>query len=606
MHKKLLTLFTTAAVAAMTATAAVEAPTAAWGNWFDGTTTAGDNAIDLTADASGNLYFLNTIATMDSAPDAFYAGQKIFTGALGSKQSNSLDLTKTDAAGNAVWTIYTSMGDCDSSQGGLSVSAAGDVYFLCKIRHTDTSLDKAVTFVDATGAAHTVGEAAVSDNYYFLVLGKASANGAIEWLKTITASTTPVVNNGKDFIANAVYVRGLALDNDNNIFIGGNYRTALTFTNADVEGATITPRNVSAWNGDPQGSVGDMFIAKFSSDGSFVASLTGQGASQQYEQVMGLTAANGMIYVNGAVTPVADGTPSVTLAGKSFPLGSVITPFVGAIDPATMTAAWMTSLQSNPVDNKAAYQNPTVNVIGDKLWLTAQGNGNYLASSGSVFFMTTQGTLREGLLVRFDANTGTVEHGVNSRAGFDGLQATALTVFCGVMQNPDAPQDIYVYGSGLNAAVGAYVRKYDAATLTADPDVVWTVMAPQDKGLATCANMVYNPAAGVMVATSRCNKSILPLGGAVSPAPSAWAIYAASYALPDVLVSGIDTVEAPAADITVGKGSLTVAGDKAATVAVYDIAGRTVTNVSVTPGNAATVSLAPGIYIAAGRKLMVR
>ena len=91
---------------------AAEAPAVEWANLFDGTTSAGDQSSAILA-VSGGAYWLNTLGSTESAPDLFYAGEKIFTGSLynGTSQNNNFALTKTDSDGKAIWTIYSTSGD---------------------------------------------------------------------------------------------------------------------------------------------------------------------------------------------------------------------------------------------------------------------------------------------------------------------------------------------------------------------------------------------------------------------------------------------------------------------------------------------------------------
>ncbi|MDE6207067.1 MAG: hypothetical protein K2M55_04600 [Muribaculaceae bacterium] len=592
---------------AISATAA-EAPVVSWGNWFDGTTTAGDNAIGLAQDVSGALYFLNTVGTTLDAPDAFYAGEKIFTGATGSSQSNSFGLTKTDAAGKAAWTIYTNSGDCDSQQGGVAVTADGSaVYFLTKVRHTSTTLNTPVTFVDAKGAEYAVGPESVENNYYFLVLGKATAEGAIEWLRVIEPGTI-LPADGSTAVSNAVYAKGFAIDKDENIYIGGNYRTPLTFTDKAGKATTITPRSVLAWNGDSQKTVGDLFMARFDAEGYFSQVLTTDGGAHAAEQIFVLTPGeDGTVYFSGLINPT-EAEAIASIGGKDIPVGSTVTPITGAVDGKTLAVKWVTTLRGEAVDGKSAYQNPYLNLVGGTLWLTAQGNGSFSASAGTAATTTEQGTLREGLLVKFDAATGEAVKATASRTGYDGMMATALTGFNGAIQNPDQPEKVYVYGYGLNAAVGTYIRTYDATTLEGEADATWMLMTPQDKGTTTALNMIYDATTGTVTATGRCNKAIEPLGGEVSAAPTGWGVYAAQYQMPDAFISGVESVAAATScvNVSAGKGCLVITAAETTAVAVCDLAGRTVATVAVTAGENATVNVAPGMYIAAGRKVLVR
>lgn len=210
---------------------------ARWVKAFDGKTSAGDNGTEIAIDTNGNALFLNTLGSKEGATDIYFGGQLLFEGGpyIGTSNDNNFDLTKVDAAGNPLWTIYTKSGDCASSQGGVAIAADGGVVFVAKVRQTDGKTDP-VTFVDATGATFDITFDS-KKRYYCLVIAKANADGKITWIKKIDVDHGKAPASDNDFTAEAIYCRGVAVAQDGNIFIGGNFRMPVLF-----EGHKVTPQ----------------------------------------------------------------------------------------------------------------------------------------------------------------------------------------------------------------------------------------------------------------------------------------------------------------------------------------------------------------------------
>ena len=88
-----------------------------------------------------------------------------------------------------------------------------------------------------------------------------------------------------------------------------------------------------------------------------------------------------------------------------------------------------------------------------------------------------------------------------------------------------------------------------------------------------------------------------------------WAVAAARVDLPGEFLTGVENVadgNSASFELTAGRGTLTLSSSEAVSVAVYDLAGRVVAVLSAGEGSCATVNVAPGIYVAAGKKVLVR
>ena len=122
--------------------------------------------------AGNAIYWLNTLGSTDAAPDICYNGEYLFTGSpysAGTSYANNISLTRTDASGAALWSVYSNSGDYASGEGALAVAADGSVVFVGKVRHTDGCLDRQLALVDAAGNTTSFGTA-VERRYYSLVM----------------------------------------------------------------------------------------------------------------------------------------------------------------------------------------------------------------------------------------------------------------------------------------------------------------------------------------------------------------------------------------------------------------------------------------------------
>ncbi len=573
-----------------------EAPAAEWANLFDGTTTAGDQSSAVLG-VTGGAYWLNTLGSTKSAPDLFYAGTKIFTGSLyeGTSQNNNFALTKTDASGKALWTIYSTSGDYAANEGGLAETADGSIIFLARVRHTDGQLNDPLNLIDASGKTYEFG-GTPEKRYYIGILGKADAEGRIQWLRYITPDNTKTIGEDTYDLSDAYTAKSLALDGEGNIFIAGGFSAPLSFAKSATETTKISPRNADEWTG--KGSVADSYIAKLDADGYYTASVQTTGDAFTTDQILNLISAEGKIYFTGTAT--ADEGLKASFGGKELTATESATPFIGSLDPETLEAEWLKILTPGKVDNKYGYQNPALSANGKTLWFTAMFNGTL--SEGANTISSVQGTLREGLLIKLESETGEWLGAADSRADWGD---TMLGGYLAAAQNPTDDAKVYVYGYLMNATKGVFLRGYNATDLTPLTDEEWYVV--KGGGSPSAIGFCYLPSEGVAYITARGNKAFEPLGLEATPAPTGWAILAAKLALPEGLTSGIETPEASSKfTITGGKGCITITAAEACTTAIYDLAGRTIAVVNLSEGETATINLSAGLYIAGANKIAVR
>ena len=559
--------------------AAQDAPAAAWCNLFDGNTSAGDQNTAVAVGADNSVYWLNTLGTTKAAPDVFYAGEKIFTGSLydaGNSYANNFALTRTDTDGTALWTIYSDSGDYASENGGLAVGADGAVYFAAKVRHTDGLTDADLTLTDATGTGYKL-LGSVEKRYYVMVIGKADADGRIEWLRTVDVAHGAIPSGAKDFIADGFSVKDLVLDGAGDIYVCGSHSMDLSFPKAGGAVETLSPRNTADWNGS--GSCGDLFIAKLDADGYYLGSLTAAGAPEKYETLLCMESGRDKIYFQGYAN--ADAAAEATLGGKPFKVGTTVSPFVGCLDTATLTVDWLSCMAGQKVGAQLAIQNTGLTLCNGTLWLAGQFNGRFTSCDDpSKSVSSVQHAQREGMLVKFNAADGSWLAAAASREGF--TSDAAIGAYMKAVQAPGDAARVYVYGYIWGVGGGVFLRGYDASTLAALPDYSWTLIT--SAGTLSAREIAYSPAAGTAYVTARSNKAYSCLGGVTSADPDAWSVCAARFNLPKSLVSGVENVAVDASE--------------AADTAVYDICGRFV--------GRSLEGLPAGLYITGGKKVLVK
>ncbi|MCM1067627.1 MAG: T9SS type A sorting domain-containing protein [Muribaculaceae bacterium] len=576
-----------------TASAALTEPQVEWIKLFDGNTSSGDNSTAVLATSADNIYWLNTLGSTDAAPDLFYAGEKIFTGSpyTGTSVANNFCLTKTDGQGNALWTVYSNSGDYMANQGGLASTADGGVVFFAKVRHTDGYIDRALTLVDAEGTS-TDFSTAVDKRYYMGIVGKVSSEGTLEWLRTINAAT----GSEESFIADGLSTSAIATDATGNIYVAGSFSTELGFAKADGSMAEIAPAAGASF-----------YIARLDADGYYLDSACSTGTLKS-ASLLDITVSGNVLYFEGTATAEDGNTGSFGEA--EIKAGELITPFIGALDLTTGNANWLVSLLSEK-SGQIGWQNSHLTVDGGTLWVAAQASGRFTDPSDVANTITCGGTLRDGLLFKFDATTGRWLGATAGKADFGSANADPSKDLIGYFHAVKSPADddaIYVYGYNMTQK-NVFIRGYSSATLAPITSQDWPVLV--GGGVPAASGFSYLPSEGCAYISARGNAAFTGIGGAVSATPEKWAVFAAGVQLPGNFLSGIENVATTTPDsntftVRTGIGSLTMSCDKDFAATIVDLSGRVVASIALSAGESTTVALPAGFYIVSGRKVIVR
>ena len=603
---------------------AADAPESLFGKVFDSSTTAGDQAQGACVSSDGNVYWHLTGGTTHTARDISYDGKVLFQGAdytaSGTSQNNNLCVLKTDREGNVLWKMYSTTCDYANNQGNIAATSDGGVVFSAKLRSTDDGgtgdfLWNDVTLVDGKGVSHSFEfshEAADTKRFYQVIVGRLSADGQLLWLKSFQADRFGVNDTDKTtFIADAITCPALAVDDSDNVYFGGNYRTRIAISYSSGS-QNLRPHNADNITADTQSAAGDMYVIKLrGTNGDYINSgvttlVSGKVTS---EALNCLEWHNGTLY--GQSLMIGEGAELYYKdAARAFKLEGQFTPVLMAFGTA-LELKWITPIKGETISGRYGFQNCGISLCGNNLWLTGMFDGVLSVDETRSFTSTpSTPTVREGFLLKVDATTGEWVKGVSSRASYPTSLGTGYNMLAGyfkAIQNPQHPENVYVYGYQMANNIGVFMRTYDAETLDSDPTSAWMLAGGN---MPTCQTLAYDPEEGQVFLTARSNRAFSLYGGETVENPTnTWAILLAGYQMPDdFVVSGVEAVEAVmSSGLSVGTadGCIVIENSgETRPVEVFDISGRRIASVIAVPG-ITTIALQRGIYIVAGRKIVI-
>lgn len=581
-------LLTSGAVQEAKAETVLTQPECTWGNTFYGETTAGNQVQGNTIVSDGGVVWHLAGGSNHDSRDIYYAGSVLFQGSDynegGTSNNNNLCILKTDKDGNKVWDLHSTTCDFASNQGDVVAMPDGGVVFTAKVRCTDLSAEcqwEPITLIDGKNATHTLEwehTATDTKRYYKGIIGRLDKDGGLVWLKELVASRAAQPNGSgsyADYTAEALYLNALAADGTGNIYVGGNFRNPMTYPGSDMN---LVPTNTVNWTGDTQSTVGDLYIIKIDADGKYVKSLA-TAATNGSVNCQRLRYENGKIY--SAIYATGEGT--VALGDKNFTVEGLFSPAIAEFDT-DLNAEWISAFKGEKDSkNKNGFQNTDITIVNNALWFTGQFQGKISDAAGNSFESTT--TMREGFLLKLNAADGSWIKATTSAAD---AYTAGLTGYFKAIQNPVLDSKVYVYGYTMSKSI--FMRTYDATTLESDPDTEWELVT--GGGASTCQTIAYDADDARIYITARGKaKDFVTLDGPTVSLPSTpWSILLAGYNMPSDFKTAVEGIEA-------------VGNESAVNAPVYDLQGR-VAGMTDAEGN--LPALAPGLYIAAGKKVLVK
>ncbi len=366
--------------------------------------------VDIKIDAHGDVYEFGHFGSNGVSPEAATFMGQSFVGApylTGNSYFKNLLLVKHDRAGNLKWLVYGNGGDFDASNSAFVPTADGGAFLAVTARRgsttTSTSSNVLLRLVGADGVQDSV-EVTCAIDVKQPVLVKIDANGRIDKMKLLvtdwTLGSETTVKTGFDFLG------GVAQDADGNFYVAGHQARDIS-----IDGKTIEHHNTEGWNGASASDVGNAFLLKLDADLNYVTHLVTGGTAKCDRFWGGMVYNDGKLYLSMLLWPSAN-MDAITFAGKTF-TPTTTTYIISAVrlDLATLQADWLSSVNTFWANSKNNVQPQGVALSSDKTYFLLCGGlqggvsvaGNDLQGNGANF---------NGYVLKLDAATGTVQHGV--------------------------------------------------------------------------------------------------------------------------------------------------------------------------------------------------
>lgn len=558
-----------------------------WAHCVDGATSAGDNVLGITKSTDSHYYVATTFCTTSSALNVNFDGGAItdangnaIEGSpyTGSSNNGNLLLQKIDpSTGAVVWFAYTDKGDVEQGCTKLASTSDGGVLVSAKVRAwvEEAGLDNLLEIVDATGSKTTIKDMWTQSGEYRQLIFKISSEGKLEWTRLISGLCLNKGEMLKDTEKTALtqatknnfYVYGMALDDANNIYLCGNYRTKLYFKKSDGTLVTLTAQNNTGWSGDPQKVLGDLFLVKLDSNGYYTNSLTAEGTASCafFDNIV---YADGKLYLNGRIQ--ADST-IMTIGGKEVAASMAYqTMILASVNTEDLTVNYLNALPTLANSaSKFALQNKSAQLIGDYTYYTGLINGSWAKPESSDTLISNNASKQlKGYVLKVNNATGEAEKAYVRTAG-------SIGGYFGVYV---APTSTYAFGYDMSG--GAMLTRLENDTYKeVKTDTICTFGT-----VSSCATPLVDGDNFVMM--NRGKSTATFFGSETSFSSTNWGTVYYSYKIDDT-VTGINAVKASS---TADYNVYTLDGIRVKTASSYD---------------EATKNLRTGTYVIGGKKVAV-
>ena len=552
-----------------------------WAHSVDGATTGGDNVMGMCKSSDGYYYIATNFGTSTSqkALNVWFDGELLknehgaYEGSpyTGTSQNGNMLLQKVAKDGSVVWTTFTKKGDVDhaevapTSDGGLIVALK------CRAWVKEAGLENMLCYVDATESETNITGDQVESEYRYLIM-KITKTGTIEWYRKITGLVK--TDGVKQPTKNNIYVNGLAVDEYDNIYLAGNFRTEMYLNKSDGTKATLVAKSsVDTWDGNSQKTVGDMFLVKLDSKGYYLNSIVNNGiVNCAFLDKVAYN--NGKLYLDGRVKSVGN---EITFGGVTVNASKDFqTQLLLSVNTEDLSVNYIKSLTS--VANKSGgfvIQNKSVQYLNGYVYFTGLLNGSWKQESESENIVTNHSSNQlKGYVLKMNLETGRIEKAaVRTDGGIGG--------FCGVYEGAEK-----LYAFGYDFSGGAIVAPINKNTYAVETPI-------QVCDYGTVGNATAPIVDGENFVMANRGKSAASFYGTDKKFENLknWGSVYYSYKMSDVISTGINKP--------------TISGiNSDAIVDVYTLGGVKVKS-GVAASNA-TEGLAKGIYIVNHKKVIVK
>lgn len=513
--------------------------------------------------SKGNDNSLNFVNFGSQEKVAFGAPNKATSG------NDNLLLTKVNADGTAAWHVYSKQGRvanasaATTSDGGVVVAAVTSFTAFNAKDATDIPANSILDIVDADNHTTTIEKAFAGSAVYDIVVLKISANGHLDWFKHFAADD-----------ASSLTAK-IAVDNADNIYIGGQHAKTLSFGENAVAAR----------------SAKSLYLVKLDNAGNFVKSFDISGTDAE-DYIDAVTFADGKIFVAGRVKAKAEGNTiafaDITLAPTTFD------DVFAAAFSTDLVPVWASIANSVAAsDGKHTSQVKGIDVSEGFVLVSGLVKGGYTAAGATDAVTMSSGTKLEGMVIGFSVADGALSKGVCVSEGISGLYSATIK-----------GNKIYAFGYNIANAdkQGSSLFEFDSEN--ANENVIATTNEPASAGYPTTfyAKFVNS---SLLAGVRAKGKGINVLGNVYDYTNQKdFTATVMSINLKDVL-GGISTTEtADDARIWAVSGAVKISVASPTSVAVYNVAGQIVAKRIVT--DETTIALPAGFYIVNGKKVVVK
>ena len=513
--------------------------------------------------SKGNDNSLNFVNFGSQEKVAFGAPNKATSG------NDNLLLTKVNADGTAAWHVYSKQGRvanasaATTSDGGVVVAAVTSFTAFNAKEATDIPANSILDIVDADNHTTTIEKAFAGSAVYDIVVLKISADGHLDWFKHFAADD-----------ASSLTAK-IAVDNADNIYIGGQHAKTLSFGENAVAAR----------------SAKSLYLVKLDNAGNFVKSFDISGTDAE-DYIDAVTFADGKIFVAGRVKAKAEGNTiafaDITLAPTTFD------DVFAAAFSTDLVPVWASIANSVAAsDGKHTSQVKGIDVSEGFVLVSGLVKGGYKAAGATDAVTMSSGTKLEGMVIGFCVADGALSKGVCVSEGISGLYSATIK-----------GNKIYAFGYNIANAdeQGSSLFEFDGEN--ANENVIATTNEPASAGYPTTfyAKFVNS---SLLAGVRAKGKGINVLGNVYDYTNQKdFTATVMSINLKDVF-GGISTTEtADDARIWAVSGAVKISVASPTSVAVYNVAGQIVAKRIVT--DETTIALPAGFYIVNGKKVVVK
>ncbi len=513
--------------------------------------------------SKGNDNSLNFVNFGSQEKVAFGAPNKATSG------NDNLLLTKVNADGTAAWHVYSKQGRvanasaATTSDGGVVVAAVTSFTAFNAKEATDIPANSILDIVDADNHTTTIEKAFAGSAVFDIVVLKISADGHLDWFKHFAADD-----------ASSLTAK-IAVDNTDNIYIGGQHAKTLSFGENAVAAR----------------SAKSLYLVKLDNAGNFVKSFDISGTDAE-DYIDAVTFADGKIFVAGRVKAKAEGNTiafaDITLAPTTFD------DVFAAAFSTDLVPVWASIANSVAAsDGKHTSQVKGIDVSEGFVLVSGLVKGGYTAAGATDAVTMSSGTKLEGMVIGFSVADGALSKGVCVSEGISGLYSATIK-----------GNKIYAFGYNIANAdkQGSSLFEFDGEN--ANENVIATTNEPASAGYPTTfyAKFVNS---SLLAGVRAKGKGINVLGNVYDYTNQKdFTATVMSINLKDVF-GGISTTEtADDARIWAVSGAVKISVASPTSVAVYNVAGQIVTKRIVT--DETTIALPAGFYIVNGKKVVVK